>query len=135
MRKVATMLVAVALALGLSPAFAADDHGDSEVGRLVPGTALEEEELAGFFGRGTVSTTTEGSMESAGSGEVDLRLLMRIRHAPRRSSVGVPQIDVARPGTLSGRNAARSTFGGRLPDLGKLLELEKEFAFSFSLNP
>ena len=116
MQRLAMLMVALVVALGASPAFASDP---SELERLVPGIALEQDELKQFYGRGTVSSSIEGSLDAESSrGGVDLRLLMRIKKQAGRS--------FATPRTPSGRNATRSVIGFQLPELG-LLEFEREF--------
>ena len=122
MQRLAMVMVALVVAMGASPAFASDP---SELEQLVPGIALEEDELQQFYGRGTVSSSTNGSLEAISSGGIDLRLLMRVKTRSGRS--------VMVPRTPSGRNAARNAFGIQLPDLGAT-EFEREFTFFRSID-
>ena len=115
MQRLAMVMVALMVALGTSPALASDP---SELEQLIPGTELDQEELSQFYGRGTVSSSIEGSLDRETSGSVDLRLLMRVKKQAGRS--------FATPRTPSGRNATRSVIGFQLPELGEI-EFERAF--------
>jgi hypothetical protein len=116
--------MALMMTWGASAAFASDP-AESELQCLIPGVALEEDELGAVYGTGSVSTNT-GAEISRSITSSDMRIRNRIDRARR------PDIDV--PETTSARNAARKAFGGWLPRTSSTLEGEDIFFFSRTLS-
>jgi hypothetical protein len=120
----ATMVVGLMVAVGASSALASDP-AESELERLIPGVALEEDELGAFYGTGSVSTNS-GAEISRSITTSDMRIRNRIDRARG------PAIDF--PETMSARNAARKAFGGWLPRVSSSVDGEDIFFLSRTIS-
>ena len=123
MRFLTVAMVVLMMVGGASTAFASDP-AEVELGRLVPGVALEEDELGTFYGTGTTESSRglEGESYSANS---DMRIRRRIERARR---IG------RSPSTRSARDAARAAYGIKLPRVSSGLDGEGAFLSEFSLS-
>jgi hypothetical protein len=123
MRFLTIMVVAAMVVGGASSAFASDP-AESELGRLIPGVALEEDELGSFYGKGEVTSTRglEGSSFTANS---DMRIRRRVDRARRTARV---------PATSSARDAARKAYGMRLPRISSSVNGEILSSSDFTIS-